>query len=58
LESCYKEIEALIPDDYWQSWAKGLFCCRVRQMRPQQPVLKNVPEKIKPLFEVFPERED
>jgi hypothetical protein len=27
-------------------------------MRPQQPVLKKIPEKIKHLFEVFPARED
>jgi hypothetical protein len=53
LENCYKELEGLT--EHYKSYAKDLFCCRVRQMRPQQPVLTTLPEEIKPLFEVFPD---
>jgi len=36
-----------------------LFCARMRKMRPQKPVLKNIPKELLPLFEACgPERNE
>lgn len=48
----------------WDEWrnagshAVSLFCARVRQMRPQRPYYKHIPDKLKPLFDACgPERD-
>lgn len=56
LEQAVKDIQAITPDDYTK--AHILFCCRLRQMRPQTPYYKYIPEALHPLFNACgPERE-
>jgi hypothetical protein len=33
------------------SWGESLFACRMRNMRPQHPQYKNIPDELKPLFD-------